>query len=247
VIIDGHCHAGPGGQRLSGPWDVSAALDRYLRRADRAGIGRTVLLPVFHTDYREANRVVGRMAARRPDRFWFFCMVHPVRDTGRVGSMVREAVETAGARGIKVHRHDAPISREICEVAAEWRLPILYDVMGAASMVDHLALIDLLVRHPNVYADTSGVRRFDYLVEAVARAGAAKLIFGTDGPWLHPGLELAKIRLLGLPPEAEARVTGGTIARLTAPRRPPPGAPALSRPDAPPSARTRAEAATRGA
>jgi predicted TIM-barrel fold metal-dependent hydrolase len=272
VIIDGHCHAGPGGQRLSGPWDVSAALDRYLRRADRAGIGRTVLLPVFHTDYREANRVVGRMAARRPDRFWFFCMVHPVRDTGRVGSMVREAVETAGARGIKVHRHDAPISREICEVAAEWRLPILYDVMGDASMVDllarefprvafviphlgsfgddwraHLALIDLLVRHPNVYADTSGVRRFDYLVEAVARAGAAKLVFGTDGPWLHPGLELAKIRLLGLPPEAEARVTGGTIARLTAPRRPPPGAPALSRPDAPPSARTRAEAATRGA
>jgi hypothetical protein len=244
VIIDGHCHAGPGGQRLSGPWDVSASLDRYLRRADRAGIDRTVLLPVFHTDYRLANRIVGRLASRRPDRFWFFAMVHPVRDAGRVGAMVREAVETAGARGIKVHRHDAPISREICEAAAEWGLPVLYDVMGDTSMVDllarefravtfviphlgsfaddwraNLAMIDFLVRHPNVYADTAGVRRFDYLVEAVARAGPGKLLFGSDGPWLHPALELAKIRLLGLPPPAEANVTGGTLARLTAGRR----------------------------
>ena len=36
-----------------------------------------------------------------------------------------------------------------------------------------LALIDHLVRHPNVYADTSGVRRFDLLEQAVRRAGRA--------------------------------------------------------------------------
>jgi predicted TIM-barrel fold metal-dependent hydrolase len=45
-----------------------------------------------------------------------------------------------------------------------------------------LALIDHLVRHPNVYAETSGVRRFDLLQEAVRRAGAQKFIFGSDGP-----------------------------------------------------------------
>jgi predicted TIM-barrel fold metal-dependent hydrolase len=44
------------------------------------------------------------------------------------------------------------------------------------------ALIDHLVRHPNVYADTSGVRRFDILQQAVQRAGARKFIFGSDGP-----------------------------------------------------------------
>ena len=37
-----------------------------------------------------------------------------------------------------------------------------------------LALIDHLVRHPNVYADTSGVRRFDLLEQAVRRAGRAQ-------------------------------------------------------------------------
>jgi uncharacterized protein len=75
-------------------------------------------------------------------------------------------------------------------------------------------VIDQLVRYPNVYADTSGVRRFDYLVEAVRRAGARKLLFGSDGPWLHPGLELHKIRLLGLPPAQEALVLGKNALRL---------------------------------
>jgi predicted TIM-barrel fold metal-dependent hydrolase len=65
-----------------------------------------------------------------------------------------------------------------------------------------------------VYADTAGVRRFDYIVQAVKRAGPRKVLFGSDGPWLHPGLELHKIRLLGLAPEAQAAVMGGNVLRL---------------------------------
>ena len=42
----------------------------------------------------------------------------------------------------------------------------------------HQTVIDCMVRLPNVHADTSGVRRFDYLLEAVRRAGAHKLLFG---------------------------------------------------------------------
>jgi hypothetical protein len=65
-----------------------------------------------------------------------------------------------------------------------------------------------------VYADSSGVRRFDYLVQAVKRAGPRKILFGSDGPWLHPGVELYKIRMLGLPREAEALILGGNAKRL---------------------------------
>lgn len=75
-------------------------------------------------------------------------------------------------------------------------------------------VVDQLVRQPNVYADTAGVRRFDYLVQAVKRAGAHKLIFGSDGPWLHPGIELAKIRALGLPAAEEQLVLSGNVLRL---------------------------------
>ncbi|MCU1231604.1 MAG: amidohydrolase, partial [Acidobacteria bacterium] len=55
---------------------------------------------------------------------------------------------------------------------------------------------------------------FDLLREAVARAGAHKIIFGSDGPWLHPGVELYKVRALGLRREDERMVLGGTIMKL---------------------------------
>jgi predicted TIM-barrel fold metal-dependent hydrolase len=84
----------------------------------------------------------------------------------------------------------------------------------------HLQVIDQLTRFPNVYADTSGVRYFDAIVAAVRRAGPGKLIFGSDGPQLHPGVELHKIHVLGLPPRAEAMVTGDTLLRLLGPGAP---------------------------
>ena len=83
------------------------------------------------------------------------------------------------------------------------------------------ALVDHLVRHPNVYTDTSGVRRFDLLEEAVRRAGPGKFLFGSDGPWLHPGVELEKVRALRLAPADERRVSGGNLLRLLARVRPP--------------------------
>lgn len=238
MIVDCHCHAGTG-DGLTGPWDTRAPLDGYLARAAEAGITRTVLFAAFHSDYAVANREVARIVARRPDRFWGFAFVNAVRDAGRVGALVQEAVARHGFRGIKVHRHDARISREICEAARTWRLPVLYDPMGEVSGVDliaeeypdvafiipHLssfaddwraqrAFIDVLVRHPNVHTDTSGVRRFDLLAEAVERAGARKVLFGSDGPWLHPGLELAKVRALRLDPQAERRILAGNLLRL---------------------------------
>jgi predicted TIM-barrel fold metal-dependent hydrolase len=238
MIVDAHCHAGKG-DGLTGPWDTAAPLGLYLRRARRAGIQRTIIFPAFHSDYRAANREVARLVASRPDRLLGFAMVHPARDAGRIGALIREAVVEHGFCGIKVHRHDARITREVCAAARAYSLPVLYDVMGETAVVEllateypdvdfiiphlgsfaddwraHIMLVDQLTRYANVYTDTSGVRRFDYLVEAVRRAGAGKVIFGSDGPWLHPGLELAKVRLLGLPPAAEAAVLGGTALRL---------------------------------
>jgi uncharacterized protein len=238
MIIDSHCHAGKG-DGLTGPWDTAAPLDKYLIRAAEAGISRTVLFAAFHSDYAVANRNVARIVASRPDRFFGFAFVNAFHDRGRVQRLVRQAVEEFGFVGIKVHRHDAPISREICEAARAFSLPVLYDVMGAVSVcellageypdvdfiIPHLgsfaddwraqvALIDHLVRHPNIYTDTAGVRRFDILAQAVERAGARKILFGSDGPWLHPGTELAKVRALRLTRRDEALVLGGNFLRL---------------------------------
>jgi uncharacterized protein len=243
MIIDCHCHAGRG-DGLTGPWDTNASLENYLGRALRAGIDRTVLLAAFHSDYSTANREVARIVAARPDRFYGFAFVHPERDRGRVATMVEKAVTSFGFVGIKVHRHDSPITRELCDVARRFSLPVMYDVMGDIPAIEllaeeypdvpfiiphlgsfaddwraQLALIDHLVRHPNVYTDTSGVRRFDLLDRAVRRAGAEKILFGSDGPWLHPGVELAKVAALGLSPAEERMVLGENFLRLINNRR----------------------------
>jgi predicted TIM-barrel fold metal-dependent hydrolase len=196
-------------------------------------------LAAFHSDYLIANREVARMVRARKDRFYGFAFVHAQRDRGRIRSMVQEAVDQHGFVGIKLHRYDSRITREVCETARDLRLPVLYDVMGEVSAVELLAteyrrvnfiiphlgsfaddwaaqsaLIPHLQRYANVYTDTAGVRRFDLLSRAVQTAGPHKVLFGSDGPWLHPGVELEKIYALGLNESDAAMVLGGNFLRL---------------------------------
>jgi predicted TIM-barrel fold metal-dependent hydrolase len=238
MIVDCHCHAGTG-DGFRGPWDTEAKLDAHLERARAAGIDRTVVFPVFNSDYAAANARLARIVRANPRELIGFAAVNPARDAGRIGSMLGRAVEQHGFRGLKVHGMDSFPSREVCEAARRYRLPMLVDVVRRVAAVEmlaeqypdinfiiphmggfaddwmtHMQVIDQLVRFPNVYADSSGVRYWEVLVRAVKRAGPRKLLFGSDGPLLHPAAELYKIRLLKLPAPQEALVTGGNILRL---------------------------------
>jgi predicted TIM-barrel fold metal-dependent hydrolase len=238
VIVDSHCHAGVGDQ-IAGPWVSDAPLRSYLRRADAAGITRTVLFAPLSQDYGSANHQVALIVRRSPERFLGFVFLHPAVDRGRVTQTVAAAVDDWGFCGIKVHWRDGSMTREIAEVARARRMPVLYDPGGDTDAVEAVArtfsdvdwiiphlssfaddwkaqvgFVDLLSRLPNVYADTSGVRYFDILADAVRRAGAAKLLFGSDGPFLHPGVELAKVFALPLSPEERTLVLGRNLQRL---------------------------------
>ena len=240
MLIDCHCHAGIG-DGLTGPWDTSARLDRYTQQARRCGITHSVLFSCFHSDYGQANRIVARIVRSAPQKYFGFAFVNAERDRGRIEVLVREAVAVFGFCGIKVHRHDARISREICEAARRHQVPVLYDLMGEVSaasllateygdvnfIIPHLgsfaddwqaqrAFLVPLARYPNIYTDTSGVRRFELLEEALATAGPQKILFGSDGPFLNPEVELAKIHALRLSPNAFQAVTAGNWLRLTA-------------------------------
>jgi predicted TIM-barrel fold metal-dependent hydrolase len=240
MIVDFHCHAGRG-DGLTGPWDTDAPLESYLARARAASIDRVVVFPAFHSDYAVANAELARLVQRQRGKPGLigFAFVNTLRDRGRVSAMLHRAALHFGFQGVKVHGSEGMPTRELCEAARRLRFPVLVDVVGKPDVMDliapqypdvpfvvahlgsfmddwraHLRVIDQMVRHRNVFADTSGVRRFDYLDEAVRRAGPSKLLFGSDGPWLHPGLELHKIRLLGLRPRDEAAVLGGNALRL---------------------------------
>lgn len=242
MIVDAHCHAGRG-DLLTAPWNTIAPLGKYLRRAAAAGIDRTIVVAAFHSDYEVANAELARIVAAHRRRLIGFVFVHSARDAGRIFEMVGRAVRTWHFRGIKIHGSEGMPTREVCEAARKFGLPILVDVSSRAHVIDMFApqypgvnfiiahlgsfaddwraqqqVVDKLVRYPNVYADTSGVRRFDYIVEAVRRAGAHKVIFGSDGPWLHPGVELHKVRLLGLPKDQQSLILGRNVLRLISAR-----------------------------
>jgi predicted TIM-barrel fold metal-dependent hydrolase len=241
MIVDCHCHAGKG-DMLTAPWNSSAPIEPYLRRARAAGIDKTIVFPAFHSDYQEANAQLARIVARYPTRLIGFAFIHPSRDTGRIREMVARAVTKYRFRGIKIHGTDAMPTREVCEAARKFRLPMLVDVAGKTHVTEmfagqypdvnfiiphlgsfigdwkaHQQTIDQLVRFPNVYTDTSSVRHFDYIVQAVKRAGPGKVLFGTDGPWLHPGVEIQKIHLLPIPASAKELILGRNILRLLEP------------------------------
>lgn len=239
LIIDSHCHVGKG-DGFTGPWDTHAQINKFIQRSHEAGVSKTVLFAAFSRNYEKANEEVARIVNASPDIFLGYAFVHSERDSGKIFRMVERAVNDYGFRGIKVHRYDARISREICEVAKHFSLPVLYDVYGEVQSIElfageypmvnfiiphlgsfaddwkaQLSCIDFLVRHKNIYTDSSGIKRFDLLEMAYKRAGAHKILFGTDGPWLHPGLELSKIFALNPSPHEEELMLCKNFLRLT--------------------------------
>ncbi len=237
-VIDFHCHAGLG-DGLTDPADTRADLSTYLRRATAAGIHRTVVFPTLNNEYASAMARVAKIVEAHPKKLIGFAMVSTKSDKGRIRPMLERAINKYGFRGVKVHGHQGMPTRELCDAARDLGIPVLVDVFDRPwqmelcareypdvhFVVAHLGsfkddwrlqqvIVDLMVRYPNVYADTSGVRRLESLEQALRRVGPRRLLFGSDGPWFHPGLEPYKIRLLGLSPKDEALVCGGNALRI---------------------------------
>jgi predicted TIM-barrel fold metal-dependent hydrolase len=238
MIIDFHCHTGRP-DLIDQSWTNGAPLLTYLRRARAAGIFKTVVFSQLREDYNAGNEEVARIVAQFPERLIGFVFVDARRDAGHIFGMVKRAVRQYAFRGIKVHGIDATPTREVCDAARAFHIPVVMDIIGRPAVVEKLApqypdvnfiishlgsfnddlgvqqrVVDQMARFENVYADTSGVRRFDSLVQAVKRSSARKLLFGSDGPWLHPDVELHKIRALGLSKEKENLILGGNAARM---------------------------------
>src|SRR3954454_18726292 len=101
MIVDCHCHAGTG-DGFRGPWDTEARIEPHLARARAAGIQRTVVFPVFNSDYAAANARLARIVDAYPDELIGFAAIHPRRNAGHIDLLLGRAVERYGFRGLKV-------------------------------------------------------------------------------------------------------------------------------------------------
>lgn len=73
--------------------------------------------------------------------------------------------------------------------------------------------LDAAVKLDNFYLETS-TGSYLHIKEATARAGAGKIIFGSEFPLSHPKAELEKILLLKLPAADQDKILGANIAGL---------------------------------
>ena len=78
--------------------------------------------------------------------------------------------------------------------------------MGHGNVVYINAAIDVAMRHPNVYLETSGMPMHTKIKEGIERVGETRVLFGSDVPFHHAKVEIDKVRLSGLSPELVDRV-----------------------------------------
>src|SRR3954452_477390 len=186
-VVDCHCHVGKG-EAMSAPWTTYADPEVTLRRAEEAGIDRTVIFPIENPTYERANREIARIVEKYPGKFIGFAKHDPVAEAGSIRRLLTREVKELGLRGLKLHKTP---TREVLDTVAELKVPILFHPpkvadyhMIAASFpqvnfimahlgsfasqnwAEHIAAIDLAKRYPNVYLESSSVVFFEYLEQA---------------------------------------------------------------------------------
>jgi predicted TIM-barrel fold metal-dependent hydrolase len=69
-------------------------------------------------------------------------------------------------------------------------------------------------KYDNLVVDTSACPYPDKIREAIARLGAHRVLFGSDGPGCNPKLELQKIKRIGLSENEEQLVLHDNILSI---------------------------------
>jgi predicted TIM-barrel fold metal-dependent hydrolase len=204
-----------------------------LRRMEEASIDQSVIFPISRQDgrYEKANEVIAEICRQYPGKFIGYAKHHPVAEKGRIRRMLLREYHELGLRGLKVLRVHP--SREMLEVAAELRIPVIYhpsrvalfeEVVAAYPSVNFIlahmgrdeepAAIEVARRYPNAYLDTANVVTTRWIEMAIQKLPADKILFGSDEPEVDCRREVFKIRVLKLPKEKEELILGGNILRL---------------------------------
>jgi predicted TIM-barrel fold metal-dependent hydrolase len=93
------------------------------------------------------------------------------------------------------------------ELAVEFpEAKIVLGHMGHGNVVYINGAIAVALRNANVYLETSGMPMHTKIKEAIDRVGETRVLFGSDVPFHHPEVEIAKVRRSGLSPELVERV-----------------------------------------
>ena len=240
MIIDFHTHLGRG-EPDADELQRDILPEQLIQVMDEAGVDRAVCFPVTYTNYRWAIGEIAEAVRAYPNRLIGFARVGDTEDAHEI---LRWAVLEMGMRGLKLHHgcdHINPTSPNLHRVmvqAEELAIPVIFDcfaerarlviplaerygcpiVLGHMGGLWNVAWIDACIeaarRHQHIFLETSSVLLFGKIEKAVAEVGSRRILFGTDGPPIHPKPEIEKIRCLHISAEAKADILGRNAARL---------------------------------
>ncbi|MFQ5808438.1 MAG: amidohydrolase family protein [Armatimonadota bacterium] len=236
MIIDCHVHV-KGGDRFRREFPP----ERIVRCMDEAGIDKSIVFSIC-LPTPEANDLTRRAVAQFPDRLIPFAHINP--DDGPLWPVwLEQACGQMDVRGVKLHfgvlkEASTEVLEPVVAKIEDAKLPILvdckeqYELMrefterhdGTMWIIAHLGsprdevLVDrfaaLARERPHVFLDTSYSHCPWKIADAIRWAGHEKVVFGSDGPLIHPAIELAKIDVCGLAPGERENVLAGNIARI---------------------------------
>jgi len=241
MIIDAHAHVGEG-ELLNDIFQVNNDPRRVEHLMTKAGVDRTVIFPVTYKDYAQPNMEVAKLAKENP-RFIGFARIRAdspdapamldfaVHELGLKGVKIhpslegfptRETMRKLNELRVPVVFHSgmglAPLTFE--GIASSYPdLPIILAHIGTELDFRYMfsstqQAIWMANHFDHVYLDTAAVYIQRCLEQAVAEVKADKIIFGTDSPWFHPAIELARIRDLEISDSDRDKILGVNIARL---------------------------------
>lgn len=233
--IDAHNHIGVRHGAKQMPSDM-------VKKIDATGIDKAVVFPFCEAGF--SNDIVVQAMEEYPDRLIPYCCVdawlaekaveevrHCVEDLGFKGLKLHPTIHGyhlsdhglvdplfAAARDLHIpvivhgasDLYNAP--PEFAEMARAFpEVPVLMAHIGYFWSVDQA--IQYARQLPNLYLETSRAPIFE-IAQAVREAGAEKVIWGTDSPFVDYEWEFKKMERATDKPDEYEMIVGGNMARL---------------------------------
>ena len=238
-VIDAHAHIGPWFNfRIPHPY-----ADGMLRTMDHAGVHVAWITAdaSIGPDFRLGNALVAEAVEAHPERFRGYVTVNPhypeesleelarrydagwrlikfhtgTHDHPADGPGYRRIWEFAQERGLHVLSHSFPSPERLAALAAEYPDVSILVGHAASSAAAAPAYCAVCREHPNVFLDLCGSTLWRGLLERmVALAGAERVLFGSDIPFVDPRGQLGRVAFARLPDEDLRAVFGGNARRI---------------------------------
>jgi predicted TIM-barrel fold metal-dependent hydrolase len=239
LVIDAHMHLGPFYNFFIPRPDVGSLMESARRLGIQRMYGSSI--QAIRGDAEAGNTTALATHREHPDIFYPYVVFKP--NYPELSQQTIEFAETAGVRQFKIHDdgnqlpYDHENYRPLYEHANRTRAVILVHTYGKKHVVPmttmaaqfpamkvllaHAGIVEeecygeAVRRHENIFLETCSSMAWYGLIERlVAMAGADRVLFGTDMPFMSPAQQIGRVLFARISDDDKRKVLGLNAQRL---------------------------------